>query len=185
MTDRSILWRRLDQPGHEAARLVYQRGHWQLVGTAVFAHEQQPCCLAYQIVCDTAWQTLSATVTGWVGSESVQIAIAVTPDQRWQLNRTEITEVAGCIDVDLNFSPATNLFPIRRLALGIGQSAEVQAAWLRFPSFTLEPLAQVYQRTEATAYRYESAGGSFVANLQVNQAGFVTEYPNLWQAEAR
>jgi uncharacterized protein len=83
----------------------------------------------------------------------------------------------------LNFSPSTNLLPIRRLGLALGQEAEVKAAWLRFPSFTLEPLVQRYRRIDAAAYRYESAGGRFVSELRVNAAGFVIDYPSAWQIE--
>jgi len=100
------------------------------------------------------------------------------------MNGKECPEVAGCIDLDLNFSPSTNLLPIRRLNLAVGQEAVVRAAWLRFPGFTLEPLEQLYRRVDATTYRYESAGGRFVANLQVNAEGFVTYYPKFWQAES-
>jgi hypothetical protein len=84
--------------------------------------------------------------------------------------------VAGCLDLDLNFSPSTNLLPIRRLELAIGLKAKVQASWLRFPSFTVEPLVQPYRRIHAATYRYESAGGRFVTELQVNTGGFVTSY---------
>jgi uncharacterized protein len=73
--------------------------------------------------------------------------------------------------------------PIRRLALDIGQDAEVHAAWLRFPGFALERLTQVYRRLSATTYRYESARGRFVTELEVNEAGFVTRYPGFWQVE--
>ena len=55
--------------------------------------------------------------------------------------------------------------------------------WLRFPSFALEPLEQVYRRLDAGTYRYESAGGSFVRELAVDDAGFVTLYPGLWESE--
>lgn len=92
--------------------------------------------------------------------------------------------MADCIDLDLNFSPSTNLLPIRRLGLAVGQEAEVKAAWLRFPSFTLEALKQLYRRIDVATYRYESAGGRFVTELQVNEVGLVTRYPNFWQVEA-
>jgi hypothetical protein len=91
-------------------------------------------------------------------------------------------EVEGCIDLDLNFSPSTNLLPIRRLHLRIGEQAPVRAAWLRFPSLALEPLDQSYRRTGVTTYLYVSAGGT--AELRVNEAGFVTDYPNIWAHEA-
>jgi hypothetical protein len=79
--------------------------------------------------------------------------------------------------------PVHEPLPIRRLDLRIGEEARVRAAWLRFPDFTLEPLEQLDRRIDEGTYRYESAGGSFTADLHVNGAGFVTSYPDLWQAE--
>lgn len=182
MAEASILWRRLDRPGHEAGRLLSRGSGWHLSGTAVFAHERQPCRLDYSIVCDGGWRTHSGRVTGWVGAEAVEIALAADSTRRWRLNGADCPAVAGCIDLDLNFSPSTNLLPIRRLGLAIGQEAEVRAAWLRFPSFLLEPLEQRYRRIDASTYRYESAGG-FVAELRVNAEGLVTLYPGFCEAE--
>ncbi len=179
----SILWRRLDRPGHESARLYAQDQAWHLDGAAVFAFDSLPCRLDYEIVCDSRWQTVSAQVFGWVGVETVAIDISVDSGLHWTMNGLEIPTVRGCLDLDLNFSPVTNLIPIRRLDLEIGQAEDVKAAWLRFPEFTLEPLAQVYRRLGPAAYRYESADGSFTADLAVNAAGLVTLYPNFWQAE--
>lgn len=112
----------------------------------------------------------------------MDVAITVDPRGRWWINERECPAAAGCVDVDLNFSPSTNLLPIRRLGLPIGQAADVRAAWLRFPSFTLEPFAQTYRRLAATTYRYESAGG-FVAELEVDATGLVRRYADIWQAE--
>jgi uncharacterized protein len=157
---------------------------WHLAGTSVFVHDRQPCRLDYRITCDSAWRTLSGRVIGWVGNETVEIEVAVDAARRWRLNGTEYPTVAGCLDLDLSFSPSTNLLPIRRLDLAIGEEGEAQAAWLRFPDFTLEPLAQRYRRLDAATYHYESAGGAFVTELQVNGAGFVARYADLWEAEA-
>ncbi len=180
----SMLWRRVDQPGHESARLVYQHPSWHLSGAAVFVYDGQPCRLDYGITCNSRWETRLARVTGWVGDQAVEIEISADSNGRWFVNRNEIDEVKGCIDLDLNFSPSTNLLPIRRLDLAIGEQAQVRVAWLRFPGFALEPLDQVYRRTGPTTYAYESAGGRFVTELRVNEAGFVTDYPNLWAFEA-
>jgi hypothetical protein len=180
----SILWRRLDHPGHEFARLSGQDSGWLLGGSAVFLHDQLPCRLDYAIRCDLEWNTRSGSVEGWVGDQAIQIQISADSSRRWFLNGQHCPEVRGCVDLDLNFSPSTNLLPIRRLGLAAGQEAPVRTAWLRFPSFTLELLEQRYRRIDAHSYRYESAGGRFVADLQVNEAGFVTEYGEFWRAEA-
>ena len=179
----SILWRGIVFPGHEAGRLFSRDSRWYLEGTAVFSHERQSCRLDYQIACDAAWRTLSAQVEGWLGDASVDIQIRTDVNGHWWRNEVEQPEVSGCIDIDLNFSPSTNLLPIRRLGLAVGEAAEVKVAWLRFPSFKLESLPQQYRRLDETTYRYESAGGQFVAELKVDQAGFVVDYPGLWKAE--
>ena len=92
------------------------------------------------------------------------------------MNGAECREVEGAVNLDLNFSPSTNLLPIRRLDLEVGQEAPVRAAWLRFPSFDLKPLEQTYRRLGPSSYRYRSEGG-FEAELDVRPSGFVALYP--------
>lgn len=179
-----MLWRGIDLRGHEACRLYQVGTEWRLEGTAVFSSHNRVCGLSYLVACDSSWNTLRGMISGWFGDDSVKIELSVDPlYHRWQKNGVEKPDVSGCIDLDLNFSPSTNLLPIRRLNLGLGQQAEVKAAWLRFPSFELEPLSQVYTRLDEFTYRYSSAGGKFVRDLTVNKFGFVTDYPGLWQAE--
>lgn len=183
VTRRTIIWRRLDKPGHESARMFLQDSRWHLDGTAVFLHDRQPCRLDYLLECDSLWQTLSGKIAGWVGDEVIRVEVCVDSTRHWWLNGEAQAEVAGCIDLDLNFSPLTNLLPIRRLNLAVGQEAIVRAAWLRFPSFKFEPLEQLYRRIGTSTYRYESASGNFAANLDVDEAGLVTHYPNFWRVE--
>jgi hypothetical protein len=182
VADTSILWRRLDQPGHEAARLILREPEWHLHGSAVFQSDGLPCRLDYRVACDSKWETCSGHVTGWLGTTPIKVDVEVQAGG-WRLNGVDSPAVAGCIDLDLNFSPSTNLLPVRRLNLAVGAVVLVRAAWLKFPSFELEPLEQVYRRTGDSTYRYESAGGKFVADLSVNSAGFVTDYPGFWRVE--
>jgi hypothetical protein len=184
VTDETMLWRRLDRPGHEAARLVFHSPLWQLTGTAVFGEEAGPCRLEYRVVCDRDWNTLHALVAGWHGSRRIKCEVRADARRTWHLNDRACPAVDGRADLDLAFSPATNLLPIRRLALEPGDSATVRAAWLTFPDLTLEPLEQVYRRTGPTTYRYEATGHGFAAELEVNAAGFVVRYPGLWEADA-
>jgi uncharacterized glyoxalase superfamily protein PhnB len=86
------------------------------------------------------------------------LVLARSSDNAWTVNDTPRLALDGCIDVDLGFSPSTNLLPIRRLRLAVGQRAAVRAAWVRFPELTLEVLEQTYTRLSESTYLYESAG---------------------------
>src|SRR5438876_2764452 len=123
----TMLWRRLDQPGHDSARLVFHDAQLHLSGTAVFVESQQPCRLDYRVVCDTSWRTMAAWVAGWLGNRAIGIELRADEARRWWLNDVDCSAVAGCLDLDLSFTPATNLLPIRRLALAIGEKATVRA----------------------------------------------------------
>ena len=182
LMSQSILWRGIHFSGHEAGRLYRLNTEWCLEGTVAFSSNGLPCGLSYLVICDSNWNTRKGSVSGFVGDRDVNIEITVAA-HHWTMNGVEKSVVDGCIDLDLNFSPATNLLAIRRLKLEIGEQAEVKAAWLRFPSFELEPLAQVYARLDEFTYRYSSDGGNFVRDLTVNEIGFVTDYPGFWRAD--
>ena len=174
----SILWKRLDRAGHEFCSLDGTR----LTGIAAIEHEGSPCGLAYEVVCDDSWRTRSTRVTGSVGGTVVDVDVVVSVDGTWTLNGEKITEVAGCLDVDLNFSPSTNTLPIRRLKPEVGEEVEVRAAWLTFPDFELEGIEQTYRRLDELTYQY--SGGKFTAEVRVTAAGLATTYEGFCQEEA-
>ena len=173
---KQILWQWVDRAGHEAAR-VNER---VLSGTCAFAHDAKPVGLEYEIACDAEWRTTNARVRGWVGERRIEIDIRVD-DGKWMMNGSEVEGVRGCIDIDLNFSPVTNLLPIRRFDLKVGDAQLVTAAWLRFPSFALEPLAQRYTRVDESHYLYQSIASGFEALLEVDEFGLVVDYPGVWR----
>ncbi len=177
------LWRRVDAPGHDAAVLAEGPTGATFDGVAVFLHDGKVGRLAYRVVCDPQWRTLRVRVTGSVDATSVDVALTRDEGNRWSVDGSHRPELDGCDDVDLSFTPATNTLPIRRLKLAIGERADVAAAWLRFPSLTVERLPQVYARLDATHYRYESRGGAFVATLETDGAGLVVDYPGIWRSE--
>jgi uncharacterized protein len=180
----SVCWRRIDQPGHEVGGFgPLLGGGWRLTGSIAMAFRGEPCALRYGVILDDQWRTVGGMVAGGVGDRQHEILVKVV-DGQWFIGDTEYPDVRGCVDLDLNFSPITNLLPIRRLEIPVGGEVKVTAAWLRFPEMVLQPLEQVYRRTSARTFQYESAGGAFRAELEVNEHGLVTTYGDIWSAEA-
>lgn len=179
----SILWRRLDLPGHDACRLAPGGDGWRLEGTAVFRHEDAAARLAYRVDCDRAWRSRSGRILGWIGDRDLDLEIARGEDGAWTFGGAPVRGLEGCLDLDLGFTPATNLLAIRRLDLALGQAAEAPAAWLDLGSLALTHLPQRYERRSESTYWYEAPSFGYAALLEVAPSGFVRRYPALWEAD--
>jgi hypothetical protein len=179
----SIVWRRVDPPGHDACRLDAADDGWRLHGTAVYCLDATAVRLDYAVTCDRAWHTRDGTVHGWVGPEPVALTVANLGDGRWRLNDADVAGLEGCVDLDFGFTPATNLLQLRRAALAIGEAADVPVAWLDVPGSMLSRLDQRYHRVAEGAYAYEADRFSYRAVLRVDACGFAIDYPDLWTAE--
>ena len=131
----------------------------------------------YELEADADWRTLGATITV-SGREGRQITIE-RGDDGWLVDGEPRPDLADCVDLDLGWTPATNILPLRRSPVGIGASIATTAAWVRFPAFEVVPAQQTYTRTGAHTVVYRSA--TFEADLVVTSAGIVTRYgDDLW-----
>lgn len=177
-------WRRLDVLGHDACRLSRQpNGDWQIDGCAVFL-DGLPAAIAYHVVCDSNWLVRRARVRGFRDILDVSADIEHLETGVWTINGSAVAGIDDCQDLDLGFTPATNLIPIRRLALAVGASADAPAAWFDLERASLERLEQRYERRRQTTYWYESPRFDYSATLEVGSEGFVLSYPGLWEEES-
>jgi hypothetical protein len=175
------MWKMLHAPGLECFELLHRGARWILRGTILHLHEDEPFEVRYSIECDSGWHTLSSRIE--LRSGSGERALQIEADHgRWISNGEPQPQLDGCIDIDLGWSPCTNTLPIRRLNLQNGaDSGPVVAAWIKFPELALEPLPQGYHRVADHVYRYTSRGGTFTANLRVDEDGLVEAYEGFWQ----
>ena len=190
---RTLLWQRIDSPGSEWCALERDPDGWRLRGIVLTAVATAPVLVHYTVALAADWTTRAVEIgmRSGVASELRTLKLTVSPDQHWQIQREPVSDPAapmddlaalhGLVDVDLGFSPVTNTLPIRRLEPAIGESITVTAAWVRFPELTVEPLPQRYTRLAARRYRYEPAGGAFIAEIEVDDLGLVTTYEGGWR----
>jgi len=181
---RSIVWRRLDSPGHDTCRLEEHGSGWRLDGAAVVRLGGRPARLTYSATCDASWRAQSGCVRGWIGDRTVEFNVERIAGATWMLDGEDIPAVRDCVDLDFGFTPATNLMQLRRLALECGQAADAPAAWLDVSTGNLDVLVQRYERRSETTYWYEAPRFDYAALLEVDSIGFIREYPGLWHAEA-
>ncbi len=176
----SRAWQRLAGPALECFNLQSARGVFLLSGQITSVVDQVPCLVVYGAMCDRNWVTREAHVHVTLGGVASLARIVRNEDGSWQVNGEEREDLKGAMDLDIQWTPATNALPINRLELKVGESREVDAAWVQIPNLSVQRLTQKYTRVREDAYQYESGGGSFVAELVVDEAGFVERYGDIW-----
>jgi hypothetical protein len=177
------LWRWMKGIGLERFELLHNSGEWILKGTILTLAERGASEATYEVNCDDSWNTRRARISLRDGSGKRVLEVAVEGGL-WYENGRLVESLTGCADIDFEWSPSTNTLPIRRLSLAIGKSSgPVIAAWVRFPSLTLEPVPQEYLRISDRLYRYMSRRDDFVAELTIDEEGLVLEYEGLWRRE--
>ncbi|MBN8229712.1 putative glycolipid-binding domain-containing protein [Corallococcus macrosporus] len=179
---RELIWRRvMDDLGFEHARARRGQEGAELSGVILVAEQGAPLRAEYSVVCDEAWRTRRVSVTQTWRGERRALMLEHDGEGHWRRDGAVASELEGCTDVDLGLSPSTNALPIQRLRLQEGTTAEIRAAWVRFPALEVVPARQGYARVGPARYRYESLESGFTAMLDVDAEGLPVEYAGIWR----
>jgi hypothetical protein len=179
---RSLAWVPASHDGFEGTTLTITPGGAVAVGhvTAESSREHPGGYdVFYRIECDAAWRTRYVSVAE--ASTSRSLELWSTGDGHWQgEDGRMLVDLIDAVDVDISATPFSNTLPIRRVGLALGQSLEIVAAYIEVPSLRVSADRQRYTRIAPSMYRYESHDGTFVREVEVDDEGFVTQYPGLF-----
>jgi hypothetical protein len=179
----SMLWRRIDAPGHDACRLERANDGWRLQGAAVFRGKEGPTFLAYCVQCDALWRTVEGRVRGFVGARTIEAVIA-RRGSAWTLDGAQVPGLDHLQDLDLAFTPATNILQLRRVPIAAQETVPLDVAWFEAGAGSLTELPQTYERRGPNAFWYRAPSVGYEGLLELAPNGFIRDYPNLWAAEA-
>lgn len=181
-TLRTLVWRLRDELSLEYFSLGRKDEGWFLSGTVVGAAEDKPLLARYRIECNAQWETRSVDIAVTLAGAEQSLRLTVDAERRWFADGQELGALHGCVDVDLDISPATNTLAIRRLALPVGASATIEAAWVLFPALGVMRASQEYAHSDDHHYIY--GGSTRQYQLDVDELGLVRNYDQFWVAEA-
>jgi hypothetical protein len=142
--------------------------------------EDQPTYCAYKIRTDKNWNTLEFLIYTWLGWEEHSITMKKNLSGIWERNGREANSFSECTDIDITLTPFTNTLPIKRMSFEIGETKTITVIYIDIAKQTIEPAMQIYTRLSQNVYRFETASGDFSAEITVDEDGFVTDYPTLF-----
>jgi|GEM_PF-20372 len=182
---RTVAWASLRQPGIEHVALWRRPHGYRVHGFWIGADDGQPARAAYWIELDPAWHVLRVVAAWSTPTATRRMRLRRDSSGTWQDGGGVRADLAGCVDLDIAWTPLTNTLPIRRLGLAVGERRALAVAYISLPHLTVSPDAQRYTRLGATRWRYESMDSDFTAELIVDQDGLVIDYPPLFRRIAQ
>ena len=185
----SAAWRHRDsREGFEVVFPSTEDDGLRFDGHSTGVQQGQAWGVRYSILLDNGWHTRSARVVSRSAMGTREVDLERAGAQGWLVNGAPAPHLDGCFDVDLEASALTNAFPVRRLALVHGESAQAPAAYVRAADLRLERLDQRYRRLEdeggRSRYHYAAPEFEFEALLVYDEHGFVVDYPGIAERAA-
>lgn len=145
--------------------------------------EHGPFRLTYQLAWDDDWVVREAELS--VVTDRFRGSLSLRSDGygAWRHgDGRPLPELDGCVDIDIWPTPFTNSFPILREPMAVGERREFRMAWINALDLTFVAQPQAYTRTAERVYLFENLDGSgFKAELPVDGAGLVLDYPGLFR----
>lgn len=176
-----ISWRSDELGSLERCRVLASPDGYVIVGAVELPIDDRPGRIDHRVEVDDGWRTREVRVE--IDARSTRRIHVAVREREWWVDGVSRPDLAGATDVDLGWTPATNLMPIRRLALPVGGSATVEVAWLSFPELEWARVTQRYERLGQRSWRYLAGSADHV--LTVDHLGLVTRYGDgLWEAAA-
>jgi len=180
----SAAWRHQDAlDGFEVVFFESHRTGCQLIGHTAAVEAGRAWAVRYSIELDEHWHTRSAHVQGWSHAGQRDLLLQSEDEAVWWLDGSHLPELDGCWDVDLESSSCTNMIPVHRLALDVGQRVEAPAVYVRALGLDVERLEQQYMRIDDDGvhqrFDYLSPAFDFECVLTYDEAGLVLEYPGI------
>lgn len=178
---RNIIWKGLQDESTENC-IVHFQAHRILVRSCMVGiAEGKPFKVDYRLSLDHAWRTLNLDIVMQTNNTFVSRQYTGNGRGHWYLNNAPVPELEGCIDTDIVFTPLTNTLPIRRLNLKPGEREQIRVLYVDVPAQEIRPAVQYYTRLSQNRYLFENADGSFTAEIETDDDGWVTHYPRLFE----
>ena len=177
----SILWRRLDAPGHDACRLERRGLRWLVSGAAAFRHATGPASVEYSLLVDRDWRTSQGRVKGAIGERAIDIRIS-REENGWRLNRRARRRLSPSRRSRFRLHAGDELHPVetrRRcppaLRCGFPSPGSI-SSW---------PACQSWNRSTNAAAKANSCMPRRRSTTgpcsELDASGFIRRYPGLWE----
>jgi hypothetical protein len=152
----------------------------EITSIIIGKYEEKIYRVEYKIRTNQNWETVYLEVKSQHSDQRENFIFEGDGKGNWTVDGKKAAQYTGCIDIDIPLTPFTNTLPINRLKLAPGGEQQIQVIYLDLLKKEITSVKQKYTRLLATTYQYENVPNDFEARIEVDEQGFVIDYPSLF-----
>jgi hypothetical protein len=170
-------WRRIDvEHGLGYTSFFIEPDGSEAFGAEVIVDGAVSYTVNFTVAADSEWRSRSLFAEVLSGDKVRRVDLTGDGRGSWMVDGVHQPNLNGCLDVDIVSTPCTNTHAIRRLALEVGDSVDIKAAWVDVPSLEVTLSNQRYTRLDVNRYEYRSLGSGRAYEVTVDQHDVVVDY---------
>jgi hypothetical protein len=140
--------------------------------------------LEYHIETNRNWETLLVEIQSQFQNRNANLVFKSKGNGKWAKNGKRVNDFDNCIDIDISLTPFTNSLPVNRLKLAYNEAKEIDVLYFDILDQQVKAVRQKYKRLSETEYKYQNIPNDFEAVIIVDELGFVSQYPGLFERTA-
>ena len=159
-------WRAWEGEGDETLTLRWENEGWTAVGE--LTRER----VTYVIRLTASWETSQFLL--FRDQDEPDLWLGHDGRSQWgEINGAHRDDLDGGTDVSIHATPFTATLPIRRLDLGVGESAEVTVATIDVETLGVVPVGERYERIAPQRFRVTHLRTGIEREFSVDEYGLV------------
>jgi hypothetical protein len=176
----NLLWTGREYYSLENCLVTITDAGTEVRSTIIGSYEGKIYKVDYLIKTNRYWETVLLEIDSRHSDMTQSIRLESDGKGNWTDGNGEADHFRGCIDVDIPLTPFTNSLPINRLQLSPNNAQEIQVIYCDLLEGQIRPVRQKYTCISKTKYYYQNVPNDFEAMIEVDETGFVTDYPSLF-----
>ena len=181
-TSTRLVWKGLEDQTFEHCVVTRKTGQLEIQSKIEGPVNNVHTVVEYELVLDAAWTVSSLQVKMTAPAPEKIIKLTHNKFGEWVDDTLHTRpDLDGCLDIDISLTPFTNSLPVKRLCFKPGESREIQVLYFDLPAFDISMKKQRYTYQGGNVFKFESLDTGYTNVITFTAAGFVQQYPNLFE----
>ncbi len=178
-----LLWRGLINKSWEHCSVDERDSGFKIASEIVGNYEGETYMVNYLINTDNQWNIQDFEIRCDIQGE-IKRFYGQKNGLDWLINGQIEPCFAGFNYIDISITPLTNTLPIKRLALNVNESKDINVIYIDILNGSIKPVRERYTKISKDHYRYENLESTFASAILIDRNGIVKTYPGHFELVA-